>query len=114
MLKTPKISIVPARNEVANLRVALPELYEVREVIRPEIKILHRTRRGKCNALVCRFAAATGDIIMKFDADRDPAVPVADPYRKVSKFVPQRRNARDRTYESSWSVGRPSRHDRRS
>jgi hypothetical protein len=99
MLTPPKISIVmPARNEAANLRVVLPELPAVHEVIlvdggsvdetvataqdvRPEIKILQQTRRGKGNALVCGFTAATGDIVVMFDADGS-----ADPH-EIPRFV---------------------------
>jgi hypothetical protein len=99
MLKPPKISIVvPARNEAANLRAVLPELPEVHEVIlvdgrsldgtietarsvRPGIKIVQQTRRGKGNALVCGFAAATGDIVVMFDADGS-----ADPL-EIPRFV---------------------------
>lgn len=89
----PKISIViPARNEARNLEVVLPELPAVHEVIlvdghsiddtvevaskvMPDIKIMAQTRRGKGNALVCGFRAATGDIVVMFDADgsADPA-----------------------------------------
>lgn len=91
--ESPTISIVvPALNEAANLRVVLPALPEVHEVVlvdgnsvdgtietarkvRPGIKIMRQTRRGKGNALVCGFAAATGDIVVMFDADgsADPA-----------------------------------------
>ncbi len=89
----PRISIViPARNEARNLRIVLPELPEVHEVIlidgnsvdgtveaaremMPDIKVVQQTRRGKGNALACGFAAVTGDIIVMFDADgsADPA-----------------------------------------
>jgi glycosyltransferase involved in cell wall biosynthesis len=89
----PTVSIViPARNEALNLSAILPHLPEVHEVIlvdghsvdgtrdaarlaRPDIKVLQQTRKGKGNALACGFAAATGDIIVMFDADgsADPA-----------------------------------------
>ena len=83
----PRISIViPARNEARNLEVILPMLPLVHQVILvdgasvdgtadvarrvlPGIEIIHQTRRGKGNALACGFAAATGDIIVMFDAD---------------------------------------------
>jgi hypothetical protein len=99
MQRPPKISIVvPARNEAANLRVVLPDLPPVHEVIlvdgrscdgtsetarsvRPGIKIVQQTRRGKGNALVCGFTAATGDIIVMFDADGS-----ADPL-EIPRFV---------------------------
>jgi glycosyltransferase involved in cell wall biosynthesis len=90
---TPTISIiVPARNEAKNLEVILPQLPDVHEVILvdgnsvdgtvetalrvlPGIKVVHQTRKGKGNALACGFEAATGDIIVMFDADgsADPA-----------------------------------------
>jgi glycosyltransferase involved in cell wall biosynthesis len=99
MMETPTISIVvPARNEAANLRVVLPELPQVHEVIlvdgrsldgtidiarsvRPGIRVVQQTRRGKGNALVCGFAAATGDIVVMFDADGS-----ADP-DEIPRFV---------------------------
>jgi glycosyltransferase involved in cell wall biosynthesis len=83
----PTISIVvPARNEARNLEVILPQLPNVHEVIlvdgnsvdttvetalrvRPGIRIVTETRRGKGNALACGFEVATGDIIVMFDAD---------------------------------------------
>ncbi|NNG38553.1 glycosyltransferase family 2 protein [Flexivirga sp. ID2601S] len=84
--------VIPAMNEAANLRVVLPTLPPVDEVIlvdagsidgtveaarevMPDIRVLTQTRRGKGNALACGFAAATGDIIVMFDADgsADPA-----------------------------------------
>jgi glycosyltransferase involved in cell wall biosynthesis len=112
----PRVSIViPARNEARNLELVLPELPAVHEVILvdgnsvddtvatarrllPDIRIIKQTRRGKGNALVCGFAAATGDIIVMFDADgsADPAeIPAfiaalqagAD-FAKGSRFAP--------------------------
>ena len=97
----PRISIViPARNEARNLELVLPELPDVHEVIlvdgnstdgtvevaqrvMPGIKIVRQTRIGKGNALVCGFHAATGDIIVMFDADGS-----ADP-AEVPAFVAQ-------------------------
>jgi glycosyltransferase involved in cell wall biosynthesis len=95
----PKISIViPAKNEARNLAVVLPELPEVHEVILvdgnssddtiavarsllPSIRVVQQTRKGKGNALVCGFAAVTGDIVVMFDADGS-----ADP-AEISEFV---------------------------
>jgi glycosyltransferase involved in cell wall biosynthesis len=86
-VREPRISIViPARNEARNLEVVLPELPEVHEVIlvdghstddtiavarliMPNIRVVQQTRKGKGNALVCGFKAATGDVIVMFDAD---------------------------------------------
>ncbi|HEY5785625.1 MAG TPA: glycosyltransferase family 2 protein [Microlunatus sp.] len=84
--------VVPAKNEAANLRVVLPRLPPVHEVLLvdgdsvddtinaaretlPGIRVVRQTRKGKGNALACGFLAATGDIIVMFDADgsADPA-----------------------------------------
>jgi hypothetical protein len=92
-VSAPTVSVVvPAKNEAANLREVLPELPLVHEVILvdghsvddtvavarrvlPGVRVVSQTRRGKGNALACGFAAATGDIIVMFDADgsADPA-----------------------------------------
>jgi hypothetical protein len=89
----PTISIVvPVKNEAANLREVLPRLPKVHEVILvdgnsvdgsveaarevlPEIRVVRQTRKGKGNALAAGFLAASGDIIVMFDADgsADPA-----------------------------------------
>ena len=84
---SPTLSIViPARNEARNLQLILPELPAEHEIIlvdgwsvddtiettrrlRPEACILQQTRKGKGNALACGFLAATGDIVVMFDAD---------------------------------------------
>jgi hypothetical protein len=89
----PTVSIVvPVKNEAANLREVLPRLPQVHEVILvdgnsvdgsveaarevlPEIRVVRQTRKGKGNALAAGFLAASGDIIVMFDADgsADPA-----------------------------------------
>jgi glycosyltransferase involved in cell wall biosynthesis len=89
MLKShnPRISIViPTLNEAANLRHVLPLLSHDYELVlvdggsidgtidaaretRADIRIIKQTRKGKGNALACGFEAATGDIIVMFDAD---------------------------------------------
>ena len=91
--QTPTVSIVvPTKNEAANLREVLPQLpteyeivvvdgnsvddtVEVALALRPDAKIVQQTRTGKGNALAAGFLAATGDIIVMFDADgsADPA-----------------------------------------
>ena len=88
--------VVPARNEARNLEVVLPALAAVRPAfheiivvdgdsvdgtaetahrVLPGAKVISQTRTGKGNALACGFAAATGDLIVMFDADgsADPA-----------------------------------------
>ena len=90
--------VVPARNEARNLEVVLPQLPAVHQVVlvdghsvddtietarrvMPGIHVVQQTRKGKGNALACGFAAATGDIIVMFDADGS-----ADP-REIPAFV---------------------------
>ncbi len=86
-IRYPNVTVViPARNEARNLEVILPKLPPVHQVIlvdghsvdetiatarrvMPDIHVVQQTRRGKGNALACGFAAATGDIIVMFDAD---------------------------------------------
>lgn len=90
----PRVSvIIPTYNEAANLPHVFAELpldlhevivvdghsvddtVEVARHLRPDVRVLQQTRRGKGNALACGFAAATGDIIVMLDADgsADPA-----------------------------------------
>lgn len=83
----PRVTIVvPARNEARNLEVVLPRLPQVHEVlvvdgsstddtaavvarVAPHARLLHQTRKGKGNALAVGFEAATGDVVVMFDAD---------------------------------------------
>jgi glycosyltransferase involved in cell wall biosynthesis len=37
--------------------------------LRPDVRVVQQTRRGKGNALACGFEAATGDVIAMVDAD---------------------------------------------
>jgi glycosyltransferase involved in cell wall biosynthesis len=90
----PRVSVViPALNEARNLPHVFARLpADVHEVIivdghsvddtvavarrlRPDVRIVTQTRRGKGNALACGFVAATGEIIAMIDADgsTDPA-----------------------------------------
>ena len=99
-LPRPRISvIIPTRNEAKNLPYVFSQLpADVHEVIvvdghsvddtvavakrlRPDVRIVQQTRRGKGNALACGFEAATGDIIAMVDADGS-----ADP-GEIPKFV---------------------------
>lgn len=105
----PAVSIiVPAFNEARNLEFMLPALPPVHEVIvvdggshddtvetvarvMPEAQLIQQTRRGKGNALSCGFEAATGDIIVMFDADgsADPAeiIPMVNTLRNGADYA---------------------------
>jgi glycosyltransferase involved in cell wall biosynthesis len=93
----PAVSVVvPARNEARNLEIVLPAIAAVKPAVHeiivvdgsstdgsietarrvlPSVKVVRQTRKGKGNAMACGFAAATGDVIVMFDADgsADPA-----------------------------------------
>jgi glycosyltransferase involved in cell wall biosynthesis len=91
--------VVPALNEAGNLPHVFSRLpADVHEVIlvdgrsvddtiavarqlRPDVRVVQQTRRGKGNALACGFEAATGDVIAMVDADGS-----ADP-GEIPKFV---------------------------
>ncbi|WP_436794062.1 glycosyltransferase family 2 protein [Actinospongicola halichondriae] len=79
--------VIPAMNEALNLPYLLPQLppgvaevilvdgrstddtVAVATAIRPDIKVVHQTGKGKGDALRAGFDAATGDIIVMIDAD---------------------------------------------
>jgi glycosyltransferase involved in cell wall biosynthesis len=88
--------VVPVRNEARNLEIVLPAIAAVRPAVHeiivvdgnstdgsldtarrvlPWVRTINQTRKGKGNAMACGFAAATGDVIVMFDADgsADPA-----------------------------------------
>ena len=90
----PRVSaVIPAMNEAENLPhvfARLPEIIDevilvdghskddtiaVARALRPDVRVVTQTHRGKGNALACGFAVATGDIIVMLDADgsTDPA-----------------------------------------
>jgi glycosyltransferase involved in cell wall biosynthesis len=91
--------VVPTLNEARNLPYVFSRLpADVHEVIvvdghsvddtvavarqlRPDVRVVQQTRRGKGNALACGFEAATGDVIAMVDADgsTDPS--------EIPKFV---------------------------
>jgi glycosyltransferase involved in cell wall biosynthesis len=91
---SPRVSVViPTLNEARNLPHVFarlpPDVHEVIVVdghsvdgtlavarsLRPDVRVVLQTRKGKGNALACGFAAATGDVIAMVDADgsADPA-----------------------------------------
>ena len=113
----PRVSVViPTLNEARNLEhvfAALPAgLHEVIVVdghsvdgtvevarrLRPDVRVVMQTRKGKGNALACGFAAVTGDIIVMIDADgsTDPAeipsfvraLTAGADFAKGSRFAP--------------------------
>jgi glycosyltransferase involved in cell wall biosynthesis len=84
----PRVSIVvPALNEARNLphvfarmpsnvhEVILVDGHSVDDTVavarqlRPDVRVVMQSRKGKGNALACGFAVATGDIIAMIDAD---------------------------------------------
>jgi glycosyltransferase involved in cell wall biosynthesis len=87
----PRVSVVvPTRNEARNLQIVLPAIAAVRPAVHeiivvdgnsvdgtiqtaqrvlPWTRTITQTRKGKGNAMACGFAAATGDVIVMFDAD---------------------------------------------
>ena len=99
-LPWPRVSVVvPTLNEARNLPYVFSRLpADVHEVIvvdghsvddtvavarqlRPDVRVVQQTRRGKGNALACGFEAATGDVIAMVDADGS-----ADP-GEIPRFV---------------------------
>jgi len=85
--------VIPTLDEAANLPHVLARIpaivdevilvdghskdgtIEVARTIRPDVRVVLQSGRGKGNALACGFAAASGDIIVMMDADasNDPA-----------------------------------------
>jgi glycosyltransferase involved in cell wall biosynthesis len=114
----PRVSVViPAMNEAENLPYAfarLPEgLYEVILVdghsvddtvavaqrLRPDVRIVTQSGKGKGNAMADGFAACTGDIIVMLDADgsTDPA--------EIPRFVSALRSGADFVKGSRYAQG---------
>ena len=100
LVARPRVSVVvPTFNEARNLPhvfALLPaDLHEVIVVdgrstdgtvevarsLRPDVKIVLQTRRGKGNAMACGFEVVTGDVVVMLDADGS-----ADP-REIGAFV---------------------------
>ena len=83
----PRVSvIIPTKDEAKNLEALLPDMPDVYEVVLVDagsqdgtidvarnhlsnLQIVHQTRTGKGNALICGMHAATGDILVTLDAD---------------------------------------------
>jgi glycosyltransferase involved in cell wall biosynthesis len=72
---------------------------EVARQLRPDVVVVHQTRKGKGNALACGFAACTGDIIVMIDADgsTDPG--------EIPLFVKQLTDGADFVKGSRFSHG---------
>lgn len=114
---TPLVSVVvPAKNEAKNLRHVLPLLDDSYEVIlvdghsvdgtidvarelRPDCLVVQQTRKGKGNALAAGFLAASGDIIVMFDADGS-----ADPL-EIPRFVEALTRGADFAKGSRFATG---------
>lgn len=113
----PRVSVVvPAKNEVDNVREILPYLssfYEVIVVVSddddeteqvakaalPSAKVIRQTRKGKGNALVCGFEEVNGDVIVTFDIDGS-----ADPH-EIPRFVDALVRGADLAKGSRFSAG---------
>ena len=84
----PRVSaVIPTMNEAANLPEVLSRLPEcvdevivvdghstddtiaVARAVRPDVRVVVQTSRGKGNALACGFAMCSGEIIVMLDAD---------------------------------------------
>jgi glycosyltransferase involved in cell wall biosynthesis len=78
--------LIPVLNEEHNLPLILENLPEVDEIVvvdgrsqddtvavarevRPDVVVVRQTRSGKGNALVCGFAASSGDIVVTLNGD---------------------------------------------
>jgi glycosyltransferase involved in cell wall biosynthesis len=48
---------------------SVDETVEVARRLRPDVRVVLQSARGKGNALACGFAACEGDIIVMLDAD---------------------------------------------
>ena len=114
----PRVSVViPTLNEARNLPHVFSQLpADLHEVIvvdghsvddtiavarrlRPDVRVVQQTRRGKGNALACGFAAATGDVIAMVDADGS-----ADP-GEIPNFVHALLNGADFAKGTRFAAG---------
>jgi glycosyltransferase involved in cell wall biosynthesis len=86
--RAPLVSVVmPTLTEAPNLPYIIPKLpdsihelvvvdgystddtVEVAKRLRPDVRIVHQTARGKGNALLCGIEASSGDIVVLLDSD---------------------------------------------
>ncbi|MET8150727.1 glycosyltransferase family 2 protein [Actinoplanes sp. NPDC049668] len=108
--------VIPALNEEHNLPLILENLPPVDEVIvvdgrsqddtvavarevRPDVVVIRQTRSGKGNALVCGFAASTGDIVVTLNADGS-----ADP-GEIYRFVDALLSGAEAAHGSRFRTG---------
>ncbi len=128
--EAPRVSaVIPTMNEAANLPDVLSRLPEcvdevilvdghstddtiaVARAVRPDVRVVVQTSRGKGNALACGFAMCSGEIIVMLDADgsTDPLeIPLfvsrllhgAD-FVKGSRYMP-RGDSEDLTPSRRW------------
>ncbi len=99
-MELPSVSVVvPALNEAQNIphvfarmpldvhEIILVDGFSVDETVavarqlRPDVRVIQQSRKGKGNALACGIAVATGDVIALVDADGS-----ADP-SEIPRFV---------------------------
>jgi len=118
----PTVSVViPTMNEAANLPHVLNRIpalvteliivdghstddtVTVARALRPDARIVHQTGRGKGDAIVCGFEAATGDIVVMLDGDgsTDPA--------EIASFVAALLGGADLAKGSRFAIGGGSR-----
>jgi glycosyltransferase involved in cell wall biosynthesis len=114
----PRVSVViPTLNEARNLphvfalipsavhEVVLvdgrskDDTVAVARELRPDVRVVIQTRKGKGNALACGFAAATGEIIAMVDADGS-----ADP-GEIPQFVEALLNGADFAKGTRYAQG---------
>ncbi len=114
---SPSVTVViPALNEEHNLPLILENLPPVDEVVvvdgrssddtvavarevRPDVVVVRQTRTGKGNALVCGFAASTGDIVVTLNADGS-----ADP-QEIPRFVDALLSGAEAAHGSRFRAG---------
>ena len=109
--------MIPTFNEAANLPAVFADLpddvwevlvvdgwstdgtVEVARQLRPDVRIVTQTRRGKGNALACGFNNARGDVVVMLDADSS-----TDP-REVPKYLQVLLDGADYAKGSRFTTG---------